>query len=414
MKKLITVALLLIFMLCNFIPVAIMPEFHVSANQPERQFSVSRSVPARPGMENVRVDIRVDGNRDTIGFAAVVMQINFEEEYLELTGVDDPERSRGLELHRFNLEDSKQGPGVYWIMLYNLTDPTDWTRDGVIARLYFDIKPGAPTTGAIPITLQFTASPDGRPANYRTASIVDATENHGSIMMTPLDGMNPVIEHFGTWTGGGTSSARVDATHSTFRRLLLDDIPVSASNYTVTAGSTIITLNQNYLNRFENGEYIFRAEHDVGYADLFLNVNVSNNPTPSPGPGQSPAPSPGQSPAPSPSPGQSPAPSPGQSPAPSPSPGQSGNTGGGGTAGTGGGTNTGAGTVGNTGPDGTPGAGQNPQTFGTVPQTGIREISGVAAVMWLSIICTISLSVCLILFFRSKRAGDENESGHGE
>ena len=82
-----------------------------------------------------------------------------------------------------------------------------------------------------------------------------------------------VLSNFTTFTGSGTSTARVDADHNKFVRLLLDGEVVNASNYTVTAGSTIITLNESYLRTFANGTYIFRAEFTDGYADMTLIVS---------------------------------------------------------------------------------------------------------------------------------------------
>jgi LPXTG-motif cell wall-anchored protein len=86
----------------------------------------------------------------------------------------------------------------------------------------------------------------------------------------------PVIRHFGTWTGGNVSIGSIDGPFGDFVRLIrLDNNTVVApSNYTVTSGSTVITLHESYLKTFANGPYAFRAEFTNGYADLTLTVNA--------------------------------------------------------------------------------------------------------------------------------------------
>jgi len=82
-----------------------------------------------------------------------------------------------------------------------------------------------------------------------------------------------VLSHFGTWTGTGNATARVDGDHTKFVRLLRAGNVVPATNYTVTAGSTIITLNEAYLRNFANGTYTFRAEFEDGFSNLTLIVS---------------------------------------------------------------------------------------------------------------------------------------------
>jgi len=84
-----------------------------------------------------------------------------------------------------------------------------------------------------------------------------------------------VISHFGTWTGSGTSSARVDAEHGKFVRLTKAGAVVAATNYTVTAGSTIITLNEEYIKTLAAGTHTFRAEFSDGHADLNMIISTS-------------------------------------------------------------------------------------------------------------------------------------------
>jgi len=61
-----------------------------------------------------------------------------------------------------------------------------------------------------------------------------------------------------------------------FVRLMLNGVEVPKTNYTVTAGSTIITLNEEYLKTLADGTYNFRAEFSNNdYA--ILRLVVSNN-----------------------------------------------------------------------------------------------------------------------------------------
>lgn len=83
-----------------------------------------------------------------------------------------------------------------------------------------------------------------------------------------------VLSHFGTWTGSGTATAKVNADYSKFIRLLLSSNVVDPSNYVKSDGSTVIILKESYLKTLANDTYTFRAEFTDGYADLTLTVNV--------------------------------------------------------------------------------------------------------------------------------------------
>jgi len=85
-----------------------------------------------------------------------------------------------------------------------------------------------------------------------------------------------VITSFGTYKGNGDCTAEIDANRDDFIQLLLDGKVVDPSNYTVTSGSTIITLKESYLKILDNGTHIFRAEFMDGYADITLLVNTTN------------------------------------------------------------------------------------------------------------------------------------------
>jgi hypothetical protein len=74
-------------------------------------------------------------------------------------------------------------------------------------------------------------------------------------------------EGFGVFTGDGVRSVSVDAPYSRFVKLLLGDDTVTASNYTVVEGSTVITLQESYLATFTNGTYWFTAVFDNGVSE---------------------------------------------------------------------------------------------------------------------------------------------------
>jgi uncharacterized protein YjdB len=81
-----------------------------------------------------------------------------------------------------------------------------------------------------------------------------------------------VVYHFGTWTGSDVVSAKIDAELSSFKELRLNGEVVDSSNYTLTPGSTIITLHDDYLKTLTEGEYTFEAVFETGSATITLTV----------------------------------------------------------------------------------------------------------------------------------------------
>jgi hypothetical protein len=84
-----------------------------------------------------------------------------------------------------------------------------------------------------------------------------------------------VVKDFGKYTGNGTVFAEVDANHLLFVQLLYDGTEIDSAYYTVTKGSTVITLHENYLRTFKNGTYLFIAEFTNGtseYIELVVDV----------------------------------------------------------------------------------------------------------------------------------------------
>ncbi|MDR1188327.1 MAG: hypothetical protein LBK95_12885 [Bifidobacteriaceae bacterium] len=92
-----------------------------------------------------------------------------------------------------------------------------------------------------------------------------------------------VMEHFGDFTGAGTSSAKVDADSDKFVRLVRDGASVDAADYAVRSGSTIVTLSEAYLKTLVNGTHWYTAEYSDGTSEPIRLVDVAP-------PGEEPAP----------------------------------------------------------------------------------------------------------------------------
>jgi hypothetical protein len=86
----------------------------------------------------------------------------------------------------------------------------------------------------------------------------------------------PVLDAFAAWDGSGAARVRVDADREKFVRLVLDDHVVSTSGYTVTSGSTILTLSEDYLKTLSPGSYDFYAEFTDGSAGP-LTLTIEGN-----------------------------------------------------------------------------------------------------------------------------------------
>jgi hypothetical protein len=85
-----------------------------------------------------------------------------------------------------------------------------------------------------------------------------------------------VLENFGTFDGSGTLNARINADDKLFVRLVhVGDEKVLSrdKDYTVTHGSTIITLAEAYLKTLAPGHHQLRAEYSTGenvIIDLYI------------------------------------------------------------------------------------------------------------------------------------------------
>jgi len=79
---------------------------------------------------------------------------------------------------------------------------------------------------------------------------------------------------FGTFTGTGDLSGTVNGPYDKFVRLLIGVVEVDSKNYTVTEGSTVVTLKESYLKTLANGNYTVTAEFENGTAETTLKVAV--------------------------------------------------------------------------------------------------------------------------------------------
>jgi LPXTG-motif cell wall-anchored protein len=73
-----------------------------------------------------------------------------------------------------------------------------------------------------------------------------------------------VLEGFKTFTGTGTVSTTIDAPVEKFSKVYVDGKLLPSSNYVITSGSTVITLNESYLKILENGTYDVEVEFVSG------------------------------------------------------------------------------------------------------------------------------------------------------
>jgi len=93
---------------------------------------------------------------------------------------------------------------------------------------------------------------------------------------TPPNVPKAILDQTGTYTGSGNAVTRIDGLPENFVQLKLDGEIVNPSNYTVTAGSTIITKLEAFIKTLPVGTHVFRAEFTTGYAEFSLTISASN------------------------------------------------------------------------------------------------------------------------------------------
>ncbi|MDR2045303.1 MAG: Ig-like domain-containing protein [Clostridium sp.] len=88
-----------------------------------------------------------------------------------------------------------------------------------------------------------------------------------------------VLAQGGVWGGSGPATARIDADHTKFVRLLCDGAEVDPAHYTVTQGSTVVTLQESYLAALSAGTHTFAAEYTDGRSgDIMLTIGGGSSP----------------------------------------------------------------------------------------------------------------------------------------
>jgi uncharacterized repeat protein (TIGR02543 family) len=92
----------------------------------------------------------------------------------------------------------------------------------------------------------------------------------------------PILDAFVAWDGMGVAKVRINADEQKFRYLVLNDRIVSATSYTVTSGSTVITLHEDYLKTLSTGSHDFYAEFSDGSAGPLTLTVTDTPPAPTP------------------------------------------------------------------------------------------------------------------------------------
>lgn len=172
MKKFFAAALAAVFALSAFPPARVF-----AAGSPG--FSVSSGIAAERGA-TVTVPITVSDNP---GFAACGLVVTYDPSVLELTRVTD--QTASMRLSSFQLTETQ---GSQWISLVNDDRPlADWRGNGTVAVMTFTVKQNAPA-GTSAVSLAFTNSPDGRPANAAGVVLRDAATSSGSVSVSGQGG----------------------------------------------------------------------------------------------------------------------------------------------------------------------------------------------------------------------------------
>ncbi|MCI8669814.1 MAG: starch-binding protein [Lachnospiraceae bacterium] len=101
---------------------------------------------------------------------------------------------------------------------------------------------------------------------------------------TPEDGSVPnvvILEGKDVkYTGNGAYVLRLDRDINKFIEVLMDDVVVDPSNYTVTEGSTILTFSEAYLKSLSEGEHVVKVNFTDGFAETVLTVALSADSAP--------------------------------------------------------------------------------------------------------------------------------------
>jgi LPXTG-motif cell wall-anchored protein len=158
------------------------------------------------------------------------------------------------------------------------------SADGWFAGLPAGISTRATSlAGSREITLSFSGTPSASgsfplslsiPAGVLESGLgasVDSNLSALFVISAPL--VLPVTAHFGTWIGSGGATAIIDADSELFGSLIGGDVVLSdGTHFTVSSGSTVITLKESHLHSLADGDHVLRAYFNHGWADLELTV----------------------------------------------------------------------------------------------------------------------------------------------
>jgi hypothetical protein len=209
-------------------------------------------------------DITISNNSFVMGTSDVVITANFDAKDIKFNSTWLPIGKIG-EVYDQTINEATGGSGYF---TYEITDgklPLGLTLNGLTIS-------GTPSTNE---SSRFTLT-----ATDNVTELEKSIEL--SILILELDGENvyEIFKHFGVWTGSGSVNARIDADYNQFVRLILDGKVINPSHYRITEGSTIITLNEEYLSTLDNGVYLFKAEFLGGISEEITLTIDKNGPTP--------------------------------------------------------------------------------------------------------------------------------------
>jgi len=190
----------------------------------------------------------------------------------------------GLDYSYYGSKGMSVGPnpftkGVNKIISPIAADPT--IESGYFSSIYDDGVFSGPRfpegqEGPLELSLFFDGREEGHCSQSITVPAFSPTEETPGVILPST----PDSDKF-TWTGEGEASFRLDADPKTFVKLYVGDKKngkeIDESNYTITAGSTIITLKEDYVKTLENGTYLYTAEFEGGDAALKLIVDTESD-----------------------------------------------------------------------------------------------------------------------------------------
>ncbi|MDR2599275.1 MAG: InlB B-repeat-containing protein [Oscillospiraceae bacterium] len=113
---------------------------------------------------------------------------------------------------------------------------------------------------------------DGRGTPYANNVEIPAVNSNITLYAQWWSGDIPAELDTPVWTGTGNVTVKIDADYQSFVRLLMNGSVVANYNYTVAAGSTIITLKESFLSTLTKGTHVFDAEFIDGIAIFELTI----------------------------------------------------------------------------------------------------------------------------------------------